>query len=99
MEYEVISNVVAVWVLRKDRPITDVYKFSFDMEFSHAVINTTMSKWSINCSVATYANYGYSWNITGCYTELINSTATRCSCIKPGTYAVLITTVPLTVRT
>lgn len=97
MEYEILSHIVAVWLLKHNRFISESYKFSFAMEFSHAVVNTNMTRWNINCSLASYATFGYNWDLNGCYTRIINSTRTKCICVRPGTYAVLITSIPLTV--
>ncbi|KAK4875869.1 hypothetical protein RN001_012291 [Aquatica leii] len=94
MEYEIISKIASVWLFKNSKPLMSD-KFSFTMQFSHLVVNTNMTRWRINCSVATYATYGYDWNINDCYTSLINSTTTKCICSRQGTYAVLITSLPL----
>ncbi|KAF5306155.1 hypothetical protein FQR65_LT07431 [Abscondita terminalis] len=95
MEYEIISELASVWLLKNSKPLSSSDKFSLVMEFSHLVVHTNMTRWRINCSVATYATYGYDWNIDDCYTSLINSTTTKCICSQQGTYAVLITSQPL----
>ncbi|KAF5298135.1 hypothetical protein FQA39_LY02559 [Lamprigera yunnana] len=94
MEYEIISEIATVWLLKSRKQVSSD-KFSFVMEFSHSVVNTNMTKWRINCSVATYATYGYDWNIGDCYTILINATTTKCICSRQGTYSVLVTSMPL----
>ncbi|KAB0802106.1 hypothetical protein PPYR_04292 [Photinus pyralis] len=95
MEYEIISNIATVSVVQNNR-LVNLGKFSFAMQFDHYVVNTNITRWRINCSVASYATYGYDWNLNECHTIIINATVTKCVCSRPGTYTVLVTTMPLT---
>lgn len=109
MEYEILSNIASVWILtwdlgpggrgkgagnsdRKEGSRRD--EETLTMEFSHPVKNSSWELWNVNCAVTDYASYGYSWDVEHCRTRILDSSTTRCTCPRTGTFAVLMTKTP-----
>ncbi|XP_071057708.1 uncharacterized protein [Onthophagus taurus] len=89
MEYEILSNIASVWIL-PNPPLTET---TVTMEFLH-LKNTTSDDWNINCAVSDFASYGYTWDLQNCRTRILDASASRCTCTRTGTFAVLMTKRP-----
>ncbi|KAK9753667.1 hypothetical protein QE152_g1872 [Popillia japonica] len=104
MEYEILSKIASVWVLKATEDVSrktndgDVSRENVEtllsMEFSHPAKNSTLGLWNVNCAVTDFASYGYTWNVQGCRTRILDSSTTRCTCSRTGTFAVLMTKRP-----
>ncbi|KAI4461808.1 hypothetical protein MML48_5g00000862 [Holotrichia oblita] len=104
MEYEILSKIASVWVLKTAEEVSrktndgDVSRENVEtllsMEFSHPAKNSTLGLWNVNCAVTDFASYGYTWDVQGCRTRILDSSTTRCTCSRTGTFAVLMTKIP-----
>ncbi|XP_063921163.1 uncharacterized protein LOC135135989 isoform X2 [Zophobas morio] len=91
-EYEVISQVVRIWILSKDKSY-ESYNPHIILEWKHdSYDNSSREGWYMKCAMAKTAMYAYSWNTTACTTRLLHFNVTRCTCPAAGTFAMLLTT-------
>ncbi|RZC38042.1 uncharacterized protein BDFB_006490, partial [Asbolus verrucosus] len=92
VEYEVISQVVRLWILSKDKNY-ETYNPHIILEWKHeSHENSTKVGWYMKCAMAEAAMYAYSWNTSICTTKILNFSMTRCVCPTMGTFAMLLTT-------
>ncbi|KYB25425.1 uncharacterized protein LOC100142542 [Tribolium castaneum] len=89
VEYEVISQVVRLWILSRDKNYD--YNPHIILEWKQGNHNATKDGWFLKCAMAETAMYAYAWNTTVCTTKILGFNLTRCICPKVGTFALLLT--------
>lgn len=96
LEYEIISQLVGV-SLGRDRGrvlVPPPGTLWLDMELHHAANNYSWESWNTTCAVSDVAGSGNDWDMDSCVTVSFNATLTRCTCMRVGTFAILLTTRP-----
>ncbi|GLV32325.1 uncharacterized protein CBL_00964 [Carabus blaptoides fortunei] len=96
LEYEIISQLVTVSLGReRGRPLLPPPgTLWLDMELHHAPNNYSWDSWNTTCAVSDVAGSGNDWDMDACVTVSFNATLTRCTCMRLGTFAILLTTRP-----
>lgn len=103
VQYEIISHIVNIEMGQANkRIIPPKGLFWIDLELGHAQTNNysmeflqrmqhMQQEWNVTCAITDVATFKDTWDLDSCITRVINTTLTRCTCTKTGTYAVLWT--------
>lgn len=95
VEYEIASNILEVSVGRDGRYINaPPGAIWLDLDIHHMIHNYSWEFWNTTCAVSDVAGSDNNWDMSSCITISYNSSLTKCTCSRTGTFVILLTTRP-----